>query len=175
MGVDVSQAWDVVISEIAGKFPGFKVQAGEDADRDKLEIPAILIDLTELEPASESDATTGEWACLVHFVARVVIGYRTPQVRRTVARAAGALAAFVHGNRLGTAWGGGVVIAAGPDEFSPRADQVDIWSIEWVHQADLGDRIEVEDGDVPSEVFVSWVPEIGEAHVDDYDEITNAE
>ena len=114
MGVDVSTAWDQVVAEIAEQFPDFDVQAGEDADRERLKLPAILVDLTELEPEPEGDATTGEWPCRVHFRAQVIYSFRQEKRRRTLARAGGALAAFVHANRFGVvapeglAWGGDV-------------------------------------------------------------------
>ena len=89
----------------------------------------------------------------MHFRAQVIYSFRQEKRRRTLARAGGALAAFVHANRFGVvapeglAWGGGIVIDAGPDEFSPRAAEVDVWAVEWVHRADIGDRFLLEEGE----------------------------
>jgi len=175
MGVDLTRAWDQVIATIAAQFPGFNVEAGEDADRERLVIPAILVDLVELEPEPDQDPETGELPVLVHFEARVILGFRTVKVRRAVASAAGALAAFLHDNRLGVKWGAGVVLSCAPDEFAPQAEKVDVWSVEWVHRAHIGDAIELEEGDLPTEVYLSWAPEIGTDHEDDYQEVTNGE
>lgn len=173
MGVDVAEAWDTVIGTLAEAFRGFSVEAGADADRQQLKLPAILVDLTELEPDPEADATTGEWPCLVHFRAYVIYGYRKDNVRRAVAKAAGALAATVHSNRLGVRWGGGIVIDTGPDDFSSPAGQVEVWAVEWVHRADIGDRFILEEGPAVAEVYLSWAPDIGEDHRDDYEEVTS--
>ena len=169
--VDISTAWDQVVSALAEEFPDFHVEAGEDASRDTLKLPAILVDLTELEPHAEGNNSTDQWPCLVHFRAQVVFGFRATQARRAVARAAGALAAFVHQDRLGVQWGGGMVIDCGPDQYSPRADNVEIWGVEWVHETDLGPRFETEDGEIPTEPLFSYLPDTGPDHVEDYQEV----
>lgn len=168
--IDLSAALDSVVASLAAQFPELKTVAAEDESRTELAAPALLVEVTELEPDPDREPFTGQFPVLVHIEARVVIGYRTAQARRQVMKLAGAVATFVHNNRLGVAWGHGVVLAVEPDEFAPQADQFDLWRIEWVHSADLGETWFV-DGDPVSEVYLSWAPDIGIPHEDDYEQV----
>ena len=166
--LDLGAALDTVIATLAAEFDTFRTVAAEDEDRKKLAVPAIIVQMSELEPDPDKDPHTGQFPCLVRLEARIVMGHRTPKVRREVVKAAGAVAAFVHSNRLGVAWGAAMVIAVDPDEFAPQADRFDIWRVEWVHAADIGPSYFVDEGVTPSEVLTSWAPEIGPDHEDDY-------
>ena len=102
--LDLGAALDTVVATLAAAFPTFKTVAAEDETRKTLEVPAIIVQMSELEPDPDKDPHTGQFPCLVRIEARIVLGYRTPKVRREVLKAAGALAAAVHSNRLGVAW-----------------------------------------------------------------------
>jgi hypothetical protein len=167
--IDLGAALDSVVSALAAEFDTFKTVAAEDESRTRLEVPAVIVQISELEPDPDKDPHTGQFPCLVRIEARIILGHRTPSVRREVVKAAGAVTAFVHSNRFGVAWGAATVIAVEPDEFDPAADQFDIWRVEWVHSADIGDSYFVDDGVTPTQVLTSWDPEIGPAHEDDYE------
>ncbi len=166
--LDLGVALDTVIASLAAEFDTFKTVAAEDEDRKKLAVPAIIVQMSELEPDPDKDPHTGQFPCLVRLEARIVMGHRTPKVRREVIKAAGAVAAFVHSNRLGVAWGAATVIAVDPDDFAPQADSFDIWRVEWVHAADIGASYFVDEGVTPSQILTSWSPDIGTAHEGDY-------
>ncbi|WP_171178654.1 hypothetical protein [Ruegeria sp. HKCCD8929] len=166
--IDLGAALDTVVATIAAEFDTFKTVVAEDESRNELKVPAIIVQLSELEPAPDNDAHTGQFPCLVRLEARVLLGHRTPKVRREVVKAAGALAAFLHNNRLGVTWGAAMIVAVEPDEFAPQADQVDIWRVEWAHEADIGPSYFVNEGTTPTQVLTSWAPEIGPDHVDGY-------
>ncbi|WP_300067721.1 hypothetical protein [uncultured Ruegeria sp.] len=159
--IDLGQALDTVVAELAAKFPAFKTVATEDKNRDRLEVPAILVQISELEPLPDADPLTGQFPCLVRFEARVIMGHRTPKVRREVLKASGALATFIHSNRLGVLWGAATVLSVEPDEFAPKADQFDIWMVEWAHETCFGESYFVDEGVTPTEVLTSWAPDIG--------------
>lgn len=165
--IDLGQALDSIVELIAAQFSTFKTVAAEDEDRKELKVPAIILQISELEPDPDKDAHTGQFPCHVRVEARIVLGHRTPKVRRETAKAAGALAAFVHSNRLGVAWGPAVILAAEPDEFAPAAAQFDTWRLEWAHNADLGQSYFVDEGVTPEMVLSSWAPEIGPVHAVD--------
>jgi len=162
--IDLGAALDTVVATLAAEFDTFKNVAAEDESRDKLEVPAIILQMPELEPDPDKDAHTGQFPCLVHLEARIVMGHRTPKVRREIVKAAGALAAFIHSNRLGVTWGGAKILAVEPDEFAPQADSFDIWRVEWVHSADVGNSYFVDEGVTPSQVLTFWSPDIGANH-----------
>ncbi len=166
--IDLGAALDKIVETLGAEFNTFKTVAAEDENRKKLEVPAIIVQLSELEPDPDQDAHTGQFPCMVRVEARIVMGHRTPKVRREVIKAAGAIAAFVHNSRLGVAWGAAKVLAVEPDEFAPQADKFDIWRIEWAHSADIGASYFVDDGATPTEILTSWSPDIGPAHEGDY-------
>jgi hypothetical protein len=166
--IDLGLALDTIVAQLGAAFATFKTVAAEDEARTKLAVPAIIVQISELEPDLEKDAHTGQFPCLVRLEARVVMGHRTPKVRREVAKAAGAIAAFVHNNRLGVAWGGATVLSVEPDEFAPQADNFDIWRIEWAHSADIGQSYFVDDGVTPREILSSWAPDIGPDNEGEY-------
>jgi len=159
--IDLGAALDMIVQRIGDEFATFKTVVAEDESRTKLEVPAIVVQLSEIEPDPEGDAHTGQLPCLVRFEARVIMGHRTPQVRREVVKAAGSIAAYIHNDRMGSKWGGATIIAVEPDEFAPQADKFDIWRIEWVHRADIGPSYFVDDGATPTIILSSWEPETG--------------
>lgn len=166
--IDLDVALDTIVATLAAQFPTFKTVAAEDESRKELPVPALVIQFSEIEPDPDADPHTGQFPCRLRVEARIVLGHRTPKVRREVIKAAGAIASFVHSNRLGVKWGAAVVIAVEPDEFAPQADTFDIWRIEWAHTLDLGETYFVNDAVTPIIVLTSWVPEIGIPHEASY-------
>ena len=166
--IDLGAALDAIITDLAAKFPTFKTVAAEDESRTELMLPALIVQMSELEPQADADPHTGQFPCLVHIEVRVVMGHRTPKVRREVVKAAGAVAACAHQSRFGIPWGAATIIGVDPDEFSPAASQFDIWMIEWVHQADIGESFFVDDGVTPTQILTSWAPDIGVPNEDKY-------
>lgn len=167
--IDLGKALDTVIATLADAFDTFKTVAAEDEARTKLPVPAIIVQMSGLEPVPDKDSHTGQLPCLVRLEARIVMGHRTPTVRREAVKAAGAVAAFVHSNRLGVAWGAATLLAVDPDDFAPVADNFDIWRVEWVHAADIGASYFVNEGETPSQVLTSWAPDIGPANEEAYE------
>jgi hypothetical protein len=159
--IDLGVALDQVIAGLAAEYPDFRTVAAEDESRSELRVPAVIVDFTEIEPDPDREPHTGQFPCMIRVEARIVLGHRTPKVRREVIKAAGALAAFVHNNRFGIKWGAATVIAVEPDEFAPQIDTFDIWRVEWTHSCDLGQSYFVDSGITPSIVLTSWVPDIG--------------
>lgn len=159
--IDLGVALDAIVERLSQQFPAYRTVAAEDESRTELAVPAIVVQISELEPAPEKEPFTGQFPCLCHVEARIILGHRTPKVRREVLKAAGALASFVHQNRLGIRWGEAQVLAIEPDDFAPSADQFDIWRIEWVHQVDLGENFLIDEGVTPAQLLTSWAPIIG--------------
>lgn len=159
--VKLETAIDKIKDAIKAEFPDFDVQASEDVGRGKLKTPSILLQLTELEPNPEADCENGQFPCFVHVEASVILGANIAKVRRETLKASGALAAFVHDNRLGVPWGTAKLIAVEPDEFSPNATEASIWRLEWVHEANVGPAYDFDSGVTPSIVLTSWSPDIG--------------
>ena len=160
--LDLGLALDAIVAALGAQFATFKTVAAEDESRASLALPAIIVQMSEIEPELDRDPETGQFPGLVRVEVRVVMGKRTPKVRREAITAAAAVAAFAHKERFGVLWGAAVIAAIEPDEFSPVADQFDVWRVEWGHSADFGASYFVDEGETPTMVLASFVPEIGE-------------
>jgi hypothetical protein len=159
-------------AQIQAAFPAIKtVEFYRDDENEAIPAPAILLEMSEVEPDPTEDDGTGQLPAFMRFEARIVMGIRTPSVKAAVRKAACALAGWLHLR----AWGNGVmagpciVIVCAPDEFDPRLDKWAVWRVEWRQQVFLGDNVwdGENDGAVPSSFF-SFAPDIGVPHIPDY-------
>ena len=156
--LDLEAALAGVVAGLAVRFPDLNVVVAEDVESVDLPVPAMVCQIAEIEPDPDGDQLTGQFPCLVRVQARIVLGHRTPKVRMATLKLAGAVAAAVHTERFGVAWGGGRVFIVEPDEFSPDADRFDVWLVEWLHSASLGNGFALPAEFQPSQVLVSEAP-----------------
>ena len=166
--VDLGEALDKIVADLAAKFPTFKTVAAEDEGRKELQVPAIIVQFSGIEPEPDKDPHTGQLSARVRVEARIVMGHRTPQVRREVIKAAAALGVYIQNNRFGVKWGAAEVVGIDPDEFAPIVETHDVWMVEWGHTVDLGDSYFVDEGVTPTEILTSWAPEIGPGNEGSY-------
>lgn len=173
--LDINLLHDQIVEQIQAQFPSFKtVQFYRDDEAETIPTPAILLEVSEVEPEPDHDNGTDQLPVLIRFEARIIMGVRTPQVKLAVRLAAMALAGWLH--KL--SWGNGVyadpcrVLACSPDEFDPRVDKWCVWRVEWHNGAMLGnDNSWENDGTVPAALY-SFAPDIGVPYKQDYQAIT---
>lgn len=158
-------------AQIKAAFPAFQtVEFYRDDETETFPTPAILLELCEVEPDPSNDVGTGQLPAWLRFEARVIMGQRTPDVKKAVRKAATALAGWLHLR----SWGNGVnadpceVITCAPDEFDPRLDKWAVWRVEWRQQVFLGDDVWADDGGVVPASFFSFTPDIGVPNKDKY-------
>ncbi|WP_296652879.1 hypothetical protein [Paraburkholderia sp.] len=169
--VDISAYQDAVVAQIQATFPDFKTVEfdREETDRDELEgvdLPAILLDLTEFENEGVEDRGTGQLSMRGRLEARVIIGYRTTKAKTAARTAAGALAAWLRLKRFTGAnvWTEAAqVIGAYRDDFAPGCDRYVVWRVEWTQVLQLGQDIWAADfdGTTPANPTYSFSPDIG--------------
>lgn len=162
---DLHQA---ILDKIAAQFPDLVTVDDYRDDRKTLPVPACLVELTDMEGSPENDPGTEQLCVLSHWEARIIIGFRTADAKREIRKLAGALGAFVHLQRWGLPVSPAEVTSIGPDEFSPELDRYEVWRVEWQQRLNLGKSVWDNDGTIPTQVLVSWSPDIGPDHVDDY-------
>ena len=134
---DLSALHEQIGQSLKAAFPVFKVVEfyREEEDREPLlngELPALLLELSEMEPNIDNDPGTEQFPMIARFEARVVIGFRTPQAKVEVRKLAGAVAAFIH--KHGRFYGpGGAAVVDGivSDDFSPGLDRYEVWRVEF--------------------------------------------
>lgn len=159
-----------IVAQMQAQFPAFKtVEFYRDDEAEGVPTPAILLEISEGEPEPSEDAGTGQLPICLRFEARIIMGVRTPEVKKAVRKAALALSAWLYDR----SWGNGVnaapcqVIACGSDEFDPRLDKWAVWRVEWRQFVFLGDSVWVNDGSIPESYF-SFAPDVGAGHEADY-------
>jgi len=173
--IDIGALHQAILDAIAAQFPDLATVEDYPEDRQTLVLPACIVELDELEGAPEEDPGTDQLAMRARWVARIVIGFRTPAAQREIRSLAAALATFVRLQRWGQPVGEARVEACAPDEFAPEAEQFVVWSVTWSQIVHLGQTIWTNDGAIPSDVLASWAPEIGTEHPDTYTQLLGPE
>lgn len=158
-----------IIDAVAAQFPALVTVEDYREDRRSLPLPAVLIELVDLDAAPDSDPGTGQLAMTAQFEARVIIGFRTSAAQREIRKLATALGAFAHLQRWGLPIGPAEVLTIGPDDFSPELDQYVVWSVQWQQDVHLGDSVWTNDGTIPQDVLYSYAPDIGPENEPDYE------
>lgn len=156
--LDLVQYHQAVIDTLAGVFPVFKEVTDYPQDRKQRTVPALYIDLEEMEEANKEDAGTGQVSLCLRMSARIVLPASTPQVGRTVRALAAAVAATVHQNRFGVPINAAQLVGAYPDHFEPELDQFVVWRVDWQHVAQFGVSVWLDDnvGTAPANVFSAF-------------------
>ena len=187
--IDLTKLHDAIVADIRAAFPMFelvKFYPGETdgGERERLPMPACVLELTEFETQPDDEPGTGQIAVMGSFEAELIIGFRTERAKHAIRHLAAAMGAWLHKRRwtnpdnpdkkLPT--GPALVVGAYRDDFSGRTkgerntdlDQFEVWRVEWRQLFHLGAGYS-EDGVVPVPVF-SWSPEVGLGHENDYQE-----
>lgn len=164
-----------ILEAIRGQFPDLATVADYrelSDDHEALPVPALLVELTDLEAVPDDNDGTGRLSMVAVFEATIIMGFRTAAVGRAIREFAGALAVFVNEQRWGVAdVEPAQVIRAGLHEFSPAVPRYHAWLVEWRQVVRLGANVWANDGTVPREVVFSWAPEIGPGNEAEYDPV----
>lgn len=170
--IDLDGLTDAIVAAISVAFPVFAVVAAYREDYTSMPTPACLIELADLEP--QPDIGTEQLPVMARFEARVVMGFRAPDVKRAVPKLAAALALCVNKSRWALPVEPAAVTAIERDEFDPDLDQFEVWRVDWQQTIHIGPSIWGDEGAPPSQVLGSWAPDIGPANEDEYVDIAEA-
>ena len=168
--MDMDALHAAIVADIQAQFTDIAtVEFYRTEERKGLPLPAILLDLTELENQPDIDPGTEQLAVTARFEAEIILGFRTANVQQAVRKLAGAFAAWLRKRHwTGVRTGPAEVIGCYRDDFDPELDQYVVWRVEWTQVLHLGDTVWTNDGTIPTQVLFSWVPEIGTPHEQDY-------
>lgn len=135
-----------------------------------LALPAIIIELSEFEPATEEG--TGRLLLDARFEARVVVDPAQAGAHLTVRSIAAAVAHELSEMiRIAPGIGHNRVVRAGDDAFRPELDGYLCWAVEWACEIPVG-ALEADPFPTPSTVSLSHVPDVGEGNAGRYIEVT---
>lgn len=174
---DIPGLYTAIVAAISAQFPDLQTVEfdRDDTDRQPPAVPACLLELTEMEAAPELDPGTDQLAVMARFEAELILGFRTPAVKRSARVLAGALCAFLHKQRH---WQNGKagaieVLGAWPSQFKPDLDQYEVWRVEWRQPLNLGADYWAAEalGTVPSTILYGYTPDIGTGNEDKYEQL----
>lgn len=169
--LDLDQLHDAIKAKISAQFSALKTVEDYEAPRKSLQLPAVLIELVDMEGDPDSEPGTEQLAVVSKWVARIIMSFREDDVKRQLRKLAGALGVLVHQNRWGQSASPAQVTYIGPDSFDPEFDKFEVWAVEWDQQIDLGESVWTGEGITPERVMIGYVPEIGPGQEGDYDEL----
>lgn len=173
MKVDFDALYVAIETQIQAAFPDLVTVEFDREDRTGVDAPACLLQLTEMEKCDDPDPGTEQLAMTVRFEAHLILGFRTPKVKREARKLAAAVAHFLHLKRWdGVRTGPGNVEGCYCDDFTPELDQYECWKVEWTHIVHIGDSVWTNNDAIPTRVFVGFAPNIGTGHEADYVELT---
>lgn len=157
-----------ILDTLTADFPALQTVDDYPDDRQRVQVPAALVELTELTAAPDDDPGTGQLAMEAQFELRYLIGWRGTNQGRVIRANVAALAHFIHQQRWGLPVEPARVLVCEPDEFSPELDQYLVWRIEWAQIIHIGANEWIDDGETPTEVWVGISPLIGPEHEEFY-------
>lgn len=171
---DLAVLHEQIGASLSVAFPVFQVvefyrEEDERAPLKEAQLPALLLEMTEMEVDAENDPGTEQLAVIARFEARIVIGFRTPQAKVAVRKLAGAVAAFMRKEPRFYGKGGAITVdAIIADDFYPELDRFEVWRVDFSIKCWLGETVWTDEGTAPAEPVLSWVPEIGPGNEDKY-------
>jgi hypothetical protein len=154
--LDLELFHQAIIDRLRAQFPGFRVVDDYPQDRRARPVPALYLDLEEMEGANDEDPGTGQQALALRFAARIILPASLPGVGRKIRAMAASLCAFVHLNRFGQPVNAAQLIGAYPDVFAPEElDQYLVWRVEWQQVGHFGVSVweEFSQGSVPGDLL----------------------
>jgi hypothetical protein len=132
---------------------------------DRVELPAVFLDLVELEPGT--DPGTGELALITHWEARIVVAELQSDALKIHYSLAVAIMQWLRSHDFPQVNVGKAELKqAAPDHFAPEMQGHDVWLVEWTHQVRLGDSIWDGTGIMPDQVSIGFKEDYAEITID---------
>lgn len=133
MSVNLVALHEAILAGLAAGFPDVpQVAAYPDIRRRVAALPAILVELSDLEPGA--DPGTGEAGLIGRFQARVIVDPNRRDAQMQVRQLAARLTACLRDADWGLPVGVARFVQAGEDAFNPDLDGYIVWLVDWTHE-----------------------------------------
>ncbi|PMN73158.1 hypothetical protein [Enterovibrio norvegicus] len=134
-----------------------------------IQTPSILLEVVAVKPGEKRSG--GRLALNVEFCAHCILSLKTANVQMEVRNVAARVLQVVDLNR----WGLDNAeqprqLSAFPGMFSEKLG-FESWVVSWEQDFHLGD-VDLGDDWLPAEVYLGEAPNIGAAHIDNYEKIS---
>jgi len=180
---DLAQLHDIIVDTLKAQFPEMNTVEFYRDDPDgraplsAADLPACILDMTELEEDPEQEPGTDQLAARVRFEAELVLPFRALRSKLEIRLQAVAFASYL---RKRSRWPGinqaGRIeaINAYRSDFQPQLDQYEVWRVEWRQLLHFGTDVWADlpgDPVTPSTVFLGQAPDIGPGNESKYDQV----
>lgn len=132
----LEQLYQAIQQHIEAHLPGVQTVAVWPNIEDRVALPAVLVELAEMEPGV--DPATGETGLACKFEARVITDPIQPDHHQQAVFLAGQLAVLLRLQTWGVAVEPAEFVQAMQDWTNPVLDGYTVWVVEWTQQIYLG-------------------------------------
>lgn len=144
--------------------------------------PAILFEMTAIDPSSEGDDIgTEQLYVTLSFSAHICVSYRETAAKIAVRELVTAVMGEIWDNRWGVrGLTGAEITGAQEEQFSVEPggsgngamQQYESWRIDWTQDGLIGTNVWNTDPEaIPTMVYLGIAPLVGEEHIDDYHQV----
>lgn len=182
--LNLATFFEAIVADIKARFPSMvnvEFFPDEPEANTRMPVPAILLDVSEMEADSELDPGTEQLAVRMSFSAFIVIsGLQDGNTKLQIRLLAAALVSWLRYRHWRDPSNPGtddepnflpsdpaVPVGAYRDDFNPALDRYEVWRVDWEQVIFLGQSA-FDTTFLPTKVWVGLDPNIGAAHKDDY-------
>lgn len=181
--LDLAVFFEAIVKDIKERFPSMvnvEFFPEEPEANRHMPVPAILLDVSEMEVDMEMDPGTEQVATRLSFSAFVIIsGLQDGNTKLNIRLQAAALVSWLNMRHWNDPNNPGEFLPSDParpvgayrDDFDPRLDRYEVWRVDWEQVVYLGQSV-FDTTFKPSRIWLGLAPDIGEGHKDDYVELT---
>lgn len=132
----LEQLYRAIERHVKDHLPGVQTVGVWPNIDDRIALPAVLVELTEMEPGVDSG--TGETCLSCKFEARVITDPIQPDHHQQAVFLAGQLAVLLRAQSWGVEVEPAEFVQAMQDWTKPELDGYTVWVVEWTQQVYLG-------------------------------------
>lgn len=136
---NLEQLHEAIKTGLIAKLPGVPTIDHYPKIGRRITIPAVLIEMSELEPGT--DPGTGETAFVGRIQARAVVDPNSAKAEIMVRDLAARIVMAIQHESWGLPIGVADFVQAGEDGMKPELDSYLVWLVEWTHEFHLGELV----------------------------------
>lgn len=162
----LEQLYRAIERHLHDHLPGVQTVAVWPNIDDRIALPAVLVELAEMEPGV--DPGTGETCLACKFEARVITDPIQPDHHQQVVFLAGQLAVLLRAQSWGVEVEPAEFVQAMQDWTKPELDGYTVWVVEWTQQIYLGETCWPWPDQPPGTLLIGVSPDIGPGSREQY-------
>ncbi|VVN89459.1 hypothetical protein PS706_01785 [Pseudomonas fluorescens] len=161
----LEQLYRAIERHLHDHLPGVQTVAVWPNIDDRIALPAVLVELAEMEPGVDSG--TGETCLACKFEARLITDPIQPGHHQQAVFLAGQLAVLLRAQSWGVEVEPAEFVQAMQDWTKPELDGYTVWVVEWIQQIYLGETCWPWPDQPPGSLVIDLGPGVGPINPED--------